>query len=415
MQYSTATIARVSIPKKVEALKHQSKIEWLEEHLLSYERLDALITESMLYAERQVSKRYTKRYEWSPTLIKAVYAERYWRLMLRRSQGRLVSDDLLQRTRLRAAIPLTKHHYNLPEIIGCLTAARQSRKSLQKDHHTLRQNYLEKLAAALVIKRAPYLEEDPKYDERLAKRTAKEVRRLIRLERKRYLYRIIGHTLNETTANSTGLTRIDVPASSDASLSIDPKTWKGPWRSVTDPEEIANYICRMNTKQYNQAINTPFGSGYLADAIGFNIDQPGANAILSGTFEVSPSVSLLPETKRILKFLQEPRKPMPDFPTEITSEEFKTTYSIVKERTSSSVSGRHVGHYKAATQDLTISQVHASMMSLPFLVGFSPTRWRKVVDVMLEKELGNPKVHRLRIIALMESDYNQSQRILVAR
>ncbi len=178
----------------MEALKHQSKIEWLEEHLLSYERLDALITESMLYAERQVSKRYTKRYEWSPTLIKAVYAERYWRLMLRRSQGRLVSDDLLQRTRLRAAIPLTKHHYNLPEIIGCLTAARQSRKSLQKDHHTLRQNYLEKLAAALVIKRAPYLEEDPKYDERLAKRTEKEVRRLIRLEHTRYLYRIIGHT-----------------------------------------------------------------------------------------------------------------------------------------------------------------------------------------------------------------------------
>jgi hypothetical protein len=56
----------------VEALKHQSKNEWLEEHILSYERLDALITESMLYAERQVSKRYTKRYEWSPTLIKAV-------------------------------------------------------------------------------------------------------------------------------------------------------------------------------------------------------------------------------------------------------------------------------------------------------------------------------------------------------
>jgi len=168
--------------------------------------------------------------------------------------------------------------------------------------------------------------------------------------------------------------------------------------------------------QYNQAQNTPFGSGYLANQVGMTLEGPATEQILQGTFTPDLAIRLLPETERIIKYLGvPPTGTQHTFPISITPEEFKSTYTLVKERTSSSVSGRHVGHYKAATTDDVLSLMHSRMMSLPYIVGFSPIRWRKVVDVMLEKEPGNPKIHSLRIIALIESDYNQSQRILLAR
>jgi hypothetical protein len=45
---------------------------WSPEYTLQYNRLDAAIMEAMLHAERSCSKKYTKIYKWSPTMILAV-------------------------------------------------------------------------------------------------------------------------------------------------------------------------------------------------------------------------------------------------------------------------------------------------------------------------------------------------------
>jgi len=238
----TTQLDHRGISKKVSDLQRKDPTQWREEDYVTYERLDKLITESMLYAERTVSSRFTKTWEWSPVMLAAVYAERFWRLALKKSRGRSVSDDLFNRTRILAGIPKFAQPLSLQEILQCLTAARQSRKALQKDSHTLRQNYLTGLASALVLKRAPYLGTDPKYDEKLTLRTAKKVKRLVWLEHKRhlYLYRMIGIKLGDEKANKGGLTRVDVPApmaESGCPSTVDPKQWKGPCVSITDLSE----------------------------------------------------------------------------------------------------------------------------------------------------------------------------------
>jgi len=65
---------------------------------------------------------------------------------------------------------------------------------------------------------------------------------------------------------------------------------------------------------------------------------------------------------------------------------FKEAFNRLSEKKSSSASGRHIGHYKAATQCEQITEVHCRMMTIPFQKGFGPEQWTQVTDVMLAKK-----------------------------
>jgi hypothetical protein len=140
------------------------------------------------------------------------------------------------------------------------------------------------------------------------------------------------------------------------------------------------------------------------------------DSLIAGSLRYDPDQLLLTETNDIIRALAKPLVvQQKDITTVISVEDFVSTYKVVKEATSSSPSGRHVGHYKAAATDPPLSELHSTMMSIPYIRGFSPTRWQNVTDIMLEKSPGSPLVHRLQIIALLDSDFNQANRILFAR
>jgi hypothetical protein len=55
------------------------------------------------------------------------------------------------------------------------------------------------------------------------------------------------------------------------------------------------------------------------------------------------------------------------------------------------------------------------MMTVPLDAGFCPERWKKAIDVMLEKIPGVIGTNKLRIIQLLEADLNQVLRSAFAR
>jgi hypothetical protein len=87
----------------------------------------------------------------------------------------------------------------------------------------------------------------------------------------------------------------------------------------------------------------------------------------------------------------------------------------IRESTSSSPLGRHLGYYKAVLNDDDLLEMYTQLLTIPFWCGFRLTRWKYAIQAMLEKLPGWPWIEKLRIIQLIEVDLNATAKILVAR
>ena len=77
-----------------------------------------------------------------------------------------------------------------------------------------------------------------------------------------------------------------------------------------------------------------------------------------------------------------------------------------RERTSSSPSGRHYGHYRSLLHDPALLGNIASLSNFCFQWGVTLKRWEKVTHTLIPKEPGTPRLTRIRRITLIEADLN---------
>jgi len=141
-----------------------------------------------------------------------------------------------------------------------------------------------------------------------------------------------------------------------------------------------------------------------------------AKELLEGKY--SQEFTALPDVMQSwLRLVKTNANEFPSTPVtgEITREQFQAAFKAVSEATSSSPSGIHYTFWKAIARDDELSDYFSTMMGLPFQHGFVCKRWTTNIEVMLEKKPGVRAIHKLRIIGLLEADFNTALKILFSK
>jgi len=100
--------------------------------------------------------------------------------------------------------------------------------------------------------------------------------------------------------------------------------------------------------------------------------------------------------------------------TFVTAEDYQYYWKRVKERTYSSYSRLHFGHYIAAADSEVLSTSHADKLTEFARRGVPLARWKVGVTVLLEKIAGVTFVNKCRARCLFEVDFNYWTKLIFA-
>ena len=338
-----------------------------------YQVLDKQITEIMLAAEEQC-KQSNRPYLFSPILSQAgtrvIEAQR----LLSRYQQNLLSADDDIKDDLNKAITTAKQE---------LDQALQARKKARQQEKSLRDAHLDKCAEEAAVQH-----NIPK---------AAAIKQLKHREKSRRQDRKFKRFFRPQT--TTQLDRLLVP-DGDA------------WREESDPTNLYALLLKQTRTELGSAHGTPFTIAPYNNIIPAFETSPYLEDILQGNFETEPGTPS--HITQLLTALQQDESIKMIDPT-ITAHEWEERIRIAKESTSSSPSGRHIGHYKTALWEPALSELHRRMINFAVQYNEPPDRWTVALQVRLEKEPGQPKIHRLRIIQLLEYDMNSYFGITIGR
>ena len=177
-------------------------------------------------------------------------------------------------------------------------------------------------------------------------------------------------------------------------------------------DDVEAAIQRECEVRFQLGHSAPITTSLLAEDLRYLSDSSIAEKIIRGEYDIPDGLDnatalLLDEIGKVgMKVIAGHKEII------ISADDFIKYWTRVKENTSSSPSGLHHGHYKAAIQSEMLTRVLTQHVNVIVRSGVPPARWSVALQVMLEKIAGVCLVDQLRSIQLYEADFNMFNRFV---
>ena len=365
--------------KRLQTLEHQSdNNQWNQQDTKHLQTVDKEFTQGMLNSEK--TSRPCHLAPWS------------------KQTGEQMVKLRQIYTKIRQICPRqnsTGARYPVTTLIGAQKTTLHKLMEIQKD---LIKN-IHKVRAQGYDNRCTYLEEKADIEEIKGNASRTQIiKNILNVEELRHLYGHISYILKDGTRQS--LTKVQYPTTSG-------------WTKTTTMEDLEQRLVHQQRTHFSQSNTTPLA----LDGRVYNIP---IHAYPRDIMSMD-----LPDTSQGLKKFFLRGAATPEISMIVHMTDFIQGIQKWKEKTSTSPSGRHLGHYHAQilppmnNEALDIQskflRLHLGIINLAIKHQITLSRWIKVDTLCIPKDAGIPKMTRLRPLNLYEADLNLVLRQLVAR
>ena len=185
------------------------------------------------------------------------------------------------------------------------------------------------------------------------------------------------------------------------------------WERITNEDDVQKMTLAWQRKHFTQASETPLATVEWSDLLR---DEKTQQNILDGDFDIPEE--LQEEVKEVFQQLRKNNSISEEIKFQSSLKEFERFVRYANESTSTSPSGRSYSHYKSLLhneESKNVLEIIHGILELAREHEVVLDRWKTTVTTLIEKDPGDPKIHRMRAIQIIEAEVQFIAKLFYAK